>query len=168
MQSLGKKKGSAGFTLIEMAIVLVVIGLIIGAVLKGQDLIANSRSKKFSTFLRQSETAQWAYFDRNGRFANSTPYLSEVSTFTNQTVLGSSTYFLTVGATGGKDCVALTKSITGTPPLFTADELGYARSFDSAIDNTVTPTTGRVFAASAIGFNHCGLIPRSSLRLLLV
>ena len=94
MQSFERKKGSAGFTLIEMAIVLVVIGLIIGAVLKGQDLIANARAKKYANFARQAEVSQWAYFDRNGRFANSTPYLSEITTITNQTVLGSATYFI--------------------------------------------------------------------------
>ncbi|MDQ7081919.1 MAG: prepilin-type N-terminal cleavage/methylation domain-containing protein [Aquificota bacterium] len=31
-------KGNRGFTLIELAIVLVIIGIIIGMVLKGQDL----------------------------------------------------------------------------------------------------------------------------------
>ena len=33
------KKQQAGFTLIELAIVLVIIGLLLGGVLKGQELI---------------------------------------------------------------------------------------------------------------------------------
>lgn len=35
-----------GFTLVEMAIVLVIIGLILGAVLKGQELIGSAKAKK--------------------------------------------------------------------------------------------------------------------------
>lgn len=38
-------EAEAGFTLIEMSIVLVIIGLIIGGVLKGQELIASTRLK---------------------------------------------------------------------------------------------------------------------------
>jgi len=58
----------AGFTLVEMAVVLIIIGLIIGAVLKGQDLIENSRAKQFASFVRQAEVAAFAFYDRNGRF----------------------------------------------------------------------------------------------------
>jgi prepilin-type N-terminal cleavage/methylation domain-containing protein len=39
-------KGQAGFTLVEMAIVLVIIGLILGAVIKGQELILSAKAKK--------------------------------------------------------------------------------------------------------------------------
>jgi len=63
------RKQQGGFTLIEMAIVLVIIGLIIGAILKGQDLIENSRAKRFANFIRQAEVAQWTFYDRNGFFA---------------------------------------------------------------------------------------------------
>lgn len=58
-----------GFTLIELAIVLVIIGIIIGAVLKGQDLIVNARAKKFINWEKSWEVAQWQFFDRMGRFA---------------------------------------------------------------------------------------------------
>ena len=39
---------AAGFTLIEIAIVLVVIGLLVGAVLTGQELIASARVRNLS------------------------------------------------------------------------------------------------------------------------
>jgi len=65
MQSL---KNYKGFTLIELAIVLVIIGIIIGAVLKGQELIQSARIKKFISEIRKSETAIWTFLDRNGRF----------------------------------------------------------------------------------------------------
>lgn len=37
------KKGEAGFTLVELAIVMIIIGLLIGGILKGQELVANAQ-----------------------------------------------------------------------------------------------------------------------------
>lgn len=42
----GSAMGQGGFTLVEMAIVLVIIGLILGAVMKGQELIGSAKAKK--------------------------------------------------------------------------------------------------------------------------
>jgi prepilin-type N-terminal cleavage/methylation domain-containing protein len=62
-------KGNAGFTLIELAIVLVVIGLIIAAVLKGEDLINNGKMLNFvSNPVQKAQTAAMAYYDRTGQF----------------------------------------------------------------------------------------------------
>ncbi|MBZ0155953.1 MAG: type II secretion system GspH family protein [Alphaproteobacteria bacterium] len=62
-----KVKNEKGFTLIELAVVLVLIGIILGAVLKGQDLIDNARAKQFATEVRTWETALYNYLDRKGR-----------------------------------------------------------------------------------------------------
>ena len=43
-----KKASQGGFTLVEIAIVLVIIGLILGGVLQGQTMIENAKYKKFS------------------------------------------------------------------------------------------------------------------------
>ena len=53
--------------MIEMAIVLVIIGLIIGAVIKGKDLIRGGEQKKlYSTFLNAWHMAYNNYYDRTG------------------------------------------------------------------------------------------------------
>jgi prepilin-type N-terminal cleavage/methylation domain-containing protein len=57
-----------GFTLIELAIVLVVIGIILGAVLKGQELINNAKVKKLQTqYVNGLDAFMAAYMDRKGR-----------------------------------------------------------------------------------------------------
>jgi prepilin-type N-terminal cleavage/methylation domain-containing protein len=62
-------KGQQGFTLIEMAIVLVIIGLILGAVLKGQELIGNAKVKKLQQqFINGLDGFIWGFYDRKGRF----------------------------------------------------------------------------------------------------
>ncbi|GEM_PF-464521 len=65
-------KRERGFTLIELAIVLVIIGIIIGMVLKGQDLIQNARAKSFVNKNRHWETTLWIYLDRKGSLPGDT------------------------------------------------------------------------------------------------
>ncbi len=53
-----------GFTLVEMAIVLVIIGLLLGGVLKGQELIDNAKVKRATNELNSVSTAYYGYMDR--------------------------------------------------------------------------------------------------------
>jgi len=56
-----------GFTLIELSIVLIIIGLIIGAVLKGRDLINSAEYKKlYNTWIKEWQIAVYAYRDKTG------------------------------------------------------------------------------------------------------
>jgi prepilin-type N-terminal cleavage/methylation domain-containing protein len=57
-------KNQHGFTLVEIAIVLVIIGLLLGGVLKGQELIENSKVKKAASDLNGITAAYNAYIDR--------------------------------------------------------------------------------------------------------
>src|SRR5262249_18388428 len=41
--TLAMRRSEQGFTLVELAIVMIIIGLLIGGILKGQELIANAR-----------------------------------------------------------------------------------------------------------------------------
>ena len=58
-----------GFTLVEIAIVLVIIGLLLGGVLKGQELIVNSKIKGVTGDLEGVAAAYYAYQDRTGNVA---------------------------------------------------------------------------------------------------
>src|ERR1700753_1601448 len=55
---------SRGFTLVEMSIVLVIIGLIIGGILKGQEVIASARQKATINQVNAVRSATSSYFDR--------------------------------------------------------------------------------------------------------
>jgi len=56
-----------GFTLIEMAIVLIIIGVIIGAVVKGKDVIKSAEQKRlYTTYAREWQVAYNNYYDRTG------------------------------------------------------------------------------------------------------
>lgn len=62
-----KLRDQKGFTLIEMAIVLIIIGIIIGAVVKGKDVMKSAEQKRiYSTFVREWQTAYNNYYDRTG------------------------------------------------------------------------------------------------------
>lgn len=56
-----------GFTLVEIAVVLVIIGLLLGAILQGTELIDNSRIKKASSDISSISAAFLSYQDRYKR-----------------------------------------------------------------------------------------------------
>ena len=60
-QNIQKQKG---FTLVEIAIVLVIIGLLLGGVLKGQELIENTKIKSVKTEADNISAAILGYQDR--------------------------------------------------------------------------------------------------------
>ncbi len=58
------KRNQSGFTLIEIAIVLVIIGLLLGGVLKGQELINSARVKNLATDFKNIPVFIYGYQDR--------------------------------------------------------------------------------------------------------
>jgi prepilin-type N-terminal cleavage/methylation domain-containing protein len=63
MKSVSKSRQS-GFTLVEIAIVLVIIGLLLGGVLKGQEMIENAKIKNISNDMKSVIAAYHGYRDR--------------------------------------------------------------------------------------------------------
>jgi prepilin-type N-terminal cleavage/methylation domain-containing protein len=60
-------KRQSGFTLVEIAIVLVVIGLLLGGVLKGQELVMNAKIRNSINDYNNVASARFAYQDRYRR-----------------------------------------------------------------------------------------------------
>jgi len=59
-----KQQQQAGFTLIELAIVLVIIGLLLGGVLKGQELINSAKVKNMASDFKNTQVYIYGYQDK--------------------------------------------------------------------------------------------------------
>lgn len=62
--TLQHTNSEAGFTLVELAIVMIVIGLLLGGVLKGQELITNAQVSSLQTQLKGFQAAHTSFLDR--------------------------------------------------------------------------------------------------------
>ncbi len=170
-----KRTGISGFTLVELAIVLIIIGIIVGAVLKGQDLIQNARTKKFVSKVRSWEVAQWTFYDREGHFAGDTdkdgkigdgsvktdltsanfinpPYEGSSGSETNTITMGSYTFYVFFGTDNGQDSgknVMIICNTADCSTAFSSEELTYIKALDTAFDGTANGADGQLVGAAA-------------------
>lgn len=89
-------KAQSGFTLVEIAIVLVIIGLLLGGVLKGTELIENSKVKKAANELNGVSAAYNSYIDRYSRVPGDDGNLA--------TLQGRGGSWLTITSAGNNNC----------------------------------------------------------------
>jgi len=74
---------SKGFTLVELAIVLVIIGVILGGVVKGTELVKSAKTKKLYREYQNIQTAYMTYFDRTGKIAGDADSNGKIDTGTS-------------------------------------------------------------------------------------
>jgi len=73
---IGYRRRQSGFTLVEIAIVLVIVGLLIGGVLKGREMITNAKIKRIENDFAGVSAAIYAYQDRYGVLPGDDPAAS--------------------------------------------------------------------------------------------
>ncbi len=87
-------RNDKGFTLVELAMVLVIIGLILGVVLNGQNLITSGKTKSLLTDLREQEAAYNTFADRYGQFPGDENDIKGVPTPPGDTENGNGNSFI--------------------------------------------------------------------------
>ena len=168
-------KSNKGFTLIELAIVLVIIGIIMGAVLKGQDLIQNARNKHFISKVKAWEVAQWTYLDRKGRFAGdknkngkigddtndkvkddltdakfiNPPYEKDSSGAEQNTItMGSDTLYVFFGNDGSKNIMVICANDACSVPFDDA-KIQYLQALDASLDGSADGASGQIIGVKS-------------------
>lgn len=140
------KRTQSGFTLVEIAIVLVIIGLLLGGVLKGQELITQAKIKNVANDFNGLTAGIYAYQDRYKRLPGDDP--------------GATRWALITKAGDGDNTVEGNyESATSTDEsrLFWA-ELRLAGFVAGATDTVANASTQPVNAAGGIvGVQHGGL-----------
>lgn len=168
----GGPQASRGFTLIEMSIVLVIIGLIVGGILKGQEIVNAAREKQVVNQLNAVRTGQNTYIDRHGQYPGDDTkgkFVSGYATNGNgDTLVGasSSTPIGTVASNvvsnviqqsteeGGYFLEMLAEGLIhgAVPPTSTANASAFGVERSSWLPNTAFPNTGLgISAGSHVG-----------------
>ena len=75
--------GQRGFTLVEMAIVLVIIGLLLGGILKGQELITSARVRNIADQNSGVQAAYYGFIDRYRQVPGDWPEINAAQAIPN-------------------------------------------------------------------------------------
>ncbi len=156
-----------GFTLIELAIVLVIIGIILGAIIKGQDLIESARFKKLTSEVKNWEVVTWAYLDRKGYFPGDSGKTGTITAnvksdltasgltnapASNNLTLGSSSFYLFLGNSATKKNI-IGICVSGDCTSMFGNDIAFAENVDLSIDGTIDAGAGVVRSGTAVTAN---------------
>lgn len=83
----GGTSPSQGFTIVELAIVILVISMILAAIAKGTGVLDNTRGLQFTRKIMDAATAQHGYFANMGHFAGANPDSGAITTANPETEL---------------------------------------------------------------------------------
>ncbi|MBS0309421.1 MAG: prepilin-type N-terminal cleavage/methylation domain-containing protein [Proteobacteria bacterium] len=154
-----KQHTQSGFTLVEIAIVLVIIGLLLGGVLKGQEMIENARVKSIVNDMNGVAAAYNAYIDRY----RAIPGDEVAATYTGRgwagTAVGNGNGVLGINAgqtfTNGGEQAALWRALRASglaagDPTAPATQAGLPRSGTGGLIGVTVAPYGLVGAAVCI------------------
>lgn len=155
-------RNSKGFTLVELAVVLVIIGIILGAVIKGNDLIENAKVKGVIQAPTKWEVPIMTFYDKKGYFPGDTvtPRDGQIDSFTAlKTALGGESIAypadiisdVTFDIKGMADVCGLTTAVSRNIMLIKNVPLATAKQLDTAIDGQDNPDKGRIRYCGADG-----------------
>ncbi|OHC67782.1 MAG: prepilin-type N-terminal cleavage/methylation domain-containing protein [Rhodocyclales bacterium GWA2_65_20] len=142
----------SGFTLVEIAIVLVIIGLLLGGVLKGQELINSAKVKNFAQDFKQVPLFIYGYQDKYkalpGDDANYASHIGGAATAAGVTPLATSGAGTTLGngrLEGSYNSVTLTdETITFWQQVRLANLAAGATGFATIADAPTNAEGGRI------------------------
>ena len=162
---MARLRNRKGFSLIEMAIVLVIIGIIIAAIVKGQDLMVNSRAKQLVATANAWKIATYGFMDRNGKFpgdaATATGFIDSATTTAIESIAttmsqapanpvligGQSWYFyltsVDVGSGAMRNVILVCTKKDCTQALSNED-VEMLKALDTAIDGSVGAGNGQI------------------------
>lgn len=169
-------RSNKGFTLVEMAIVLVIIGVILGAVIKGQDLIVNAQAKQAAAAVSSWRNLTMAYLDRNGRMpgdASRNGVIGDQTTPTteqsaansaigeltltmqyapaNPVTVGGMNFWVYIGnttVTAGSRNAILICGDSGCANVLSSDQVEIIKSLDAAFDGVAEAAAGQFRAVT--------------------
>jgi len=156
------KKQQLGFTLIELAIVLVIIGLLLGGVLKGQELINSAKVKSMATDFKNIQVYLYGYQDKfkalPGDDRAASTHLAGAANATTGGTPGDAVIqglYFPVNADGGRIGIQSVATLVAVTPISSAEPAGlsgayaicsegvlgkYAKQLDSTMDDGVGDT----------------------------
>lgn len=156
------KKSQSGFTLIEIAIVMVIIGLLLGGVLKGQEMITNARLKNVVNDFQGISAAIFSYQDRYAALPGDDPNgagrwsgTALIGTEGNGVVDG--TFTITDGSTESSvfwEHLHSSGLITGTGLIHPTPALGTT----VGVENAAMGMTGLTICMNGVEAQHAEII----------